>query len=139
MTDYRVVIFSGTRRNHSRLRRVVVRELNYEQAHARGCGQRLFVAVGDCPTGVDGYVRGWCSKNLPDTDWRVHEADWAANSRGAGPIRNRAMCRAHRDAECLVSLPASWERDLSKGTWDCVDAAIELGIHYRVIEPEEWR
>ncbi|MCM6776257.1 hypothetical protein NDR87_18815 [Nocardia sp. CDC159] len=139
MNGYRLVIFMGTRINHLRLRRVVVAELEREQALAHEAAKALFVAVGDCPSGVDGYVRGWCAAHLARSDWRVFEADWARYGRAAGPIRNRAMCRAYSDADTAVGLPSSWDRALSKGTWDCLDAADELGLPTRVIGPEVWR
>ncbi|MCM6777894.1 hypothetical protein NDR87_31650 [Nocardia sp. CDC159] len=139
MSLYRVVIFTGTRRNSAALRDVVVRELRHERGLARAARVGLFVAVGNCPTGVDGDVRAWCAVNLPRSDWHVYEADWARHGKAAGPIRNRDMCRAHPDAAAIVGFPASWDREQSRGTWDCLDAADEMGLPKRIIGPEVWQ
>lgn len=138
MSDFRVVIFTGARRSTRRLRTAAIREVRAEQDLAIAAGKRLFVAVGDCPTGLDGYIRAWCARNLPKSGWIVYRADWARNGHAGGPIRNRDMCRAHPEAEAVVAFPASWDREESKGTWDCLDAAEELKLPIRIVPPEVW-
>lgn len=135
--DIRVAIFTGTRTRNRPTANVVHRELRYERSVAEDAGQRLVVAVGDCPTGVDGHVRSWCAKNLPREDWHVYIAEWGQFGKAAGPRRNRRMCAAHPDAAVCVGFPLSLEPDRS-GTWDCLHAATALDIRLRVVGPEEW-
>lgn len=47
------------------------------------------VIVGDCPTGVDLFVRSWCK--MTNTNFTVFEADWTMYGRAAGPLRNKKM------------------------------------------------
>lgn len=82
-----------------------------------------FVYVGDCPTGVDNFVRKWCEQRknsnnglVVDFDFAVFDADWDGLGRPAGPIRNAKMCAAAAKAGCniLIAFPGN------KGTNDCV-------------------
>jgi hypothetical protein len=50
----------------------------------------------------------------------VHAADWAANGRAAGPMRNRAMAQA--GARVLLAFPGG------SGTADMVRQAQRVGI-----------
>lgn len=77
--------------------------------------QRLepsLILVGDCPTGVDPWVKCWAEAG--DMPCQVFEADWRAYGKAAGPIRNQSMIDL---AQALVTFPGG------KGTANCVAAA----------------
>nr|WP_324192997.1 DNA polymerase III subunit alpha [Nocardia transvalensis] len=103
---------------------LVWRELD---ALAKRC-TTLQVAVGDCPSGVDLHVRGWCRKNKHRCQWRVYQADWRRHGDAAGPLRNQEMVDDNRDAVCLA-FPLS----TSIGTNNCIDLAREAGLPVRII------
>lgn len=130
----RTVIFTGSR-NHPNPQ-MVHQELRAEQALALAVGARLYVAVGDCKSGIDAEVRWWCRWHLRKGDCLVYEANWKLQGKAAGPIRNRAMIAAHRDAAVCVALPLQGPPHLSRGTWDCHAAAVAAGIPVRVVYPE---
>lgn len=67
------------------------------------------VSVGDCPTGVDLFVRELYNA-------RVFEARWTELGRKAGPIRNGEMLRACRQY-IVIAFPGG------AGTADCVRQA----------------
>lgn len=98
------VIFTGGRTYMNP--RKVFRILNY-----LGVGLAI---VGDCPTGLDKYVRELC-------DYKEYKADWETEGLAAGPIRNRKMLEENRD--CLViAFPGG------KGTKNCIKTARSLGM-----------
>lgn len=128
-------IYTGSRR-HSNLS-VVGRELRLDQRAASELTLRLFVAVGDCPSGVDAEVRGWCRSNLHEADWDVYEADWERHGNPAGPIRNREMVQAtHLIGAKCVAFPLRGPWRASKGAWDCVTAAFEAGLPVDIVPPD---
>jgi hypothetical protein len=57
-----------------------------------------------------------------------HDADWAADGKAAGPIRNQRMVNLGADI-CLAFPTAG-----SRGTYDCVRRAREAGIPTEIIE-----
>lgn len=134
MTEYRTVIVTGSR-DHT-APEIVYRELRHEQSLAVSAGAKLFVAVGDCPTGVDAAVRRWCRTNLLRSCWREYIADWKHLGKRAGPARNRTMVGSHPDAAVCLAFPLCGPRFLSKGTWGCHDAATAIGIATRVVYPD---
>jgi len=82
------------------------------------------LGVGDCPTGVDSFVRHWV--NRLDSDGRkpvftVYKADWEKFGKAAGPIRNGDMIRDMAPWFCLA-FPGG------KGTEDCVNQCKKAGI-----------
>src|SRR5277367_3464711 len=81
------------------------------------------VYVGDCPTGVDLLVRGWCQMN--DVLFRMFEADWNKHRRAAGPIRNREMLQAAGTDALVIAFPGG------RGTADCTRQAKMLGMIVR--------
>lgn len=98
--------------------------------HARCVTARIqyFVNVGDCPTGVDLFVREWLDQwGLEDdsVEWVVYYADWVRNGRAAGPIRNRQMIKnAVPDMVTgFLQLGAG-----NRGTLNCLSQAEELGF-----------
>lgn len=82
------------------------------------------VYVGDCPTGLDKFVRNWCDEN--EVSKKLFRAEWNTHGKAAGPIRNREMIgAASRDIEhiCIfVAFPGG------KGTKDCTIAAETSGF-----------
>ena len=98
------VIFTGGR-DYSRPA-VVFTIINY-----LGVDQAI---VGDCPTGLDKYVRTLCK-------YSVYYADWDKYGLAAGPVRNRKMLEENKG--CLViAFPGG------KGTKNCVKTALKLGM-----------
>lgn len=82
-----------------------------------------FIVVEGGQTGVDRAARSW-AEGRPD--WvtpETHEADWIKHGKAAGPIRNTEMVEA--GADLCVAFPALD----SRGTWDCVRQAADIGIH----------
>ena len=78
------------------------------------------IHVGDCPTGLDSYIRGiWNTKML-----QVFEADWTRGKRG-GPERNERMLRG---VSALIAFPGV----NSRGTKNAIDQAIAKGIETHV-------
>lgn len=83
-------------------------------------GKDLRVRVGDCPTGLDAFVRAWCMRALSPGTWRVYNADWERHGNAAGPIRNEEMFEDglsptdHSAVDLCVAWPGG------KGTADCV-------------------
>jgi hypothetical protein len=71
------------------------------------------------------------------TEWgykvQAYPADWGKHGKSAGPIRNRFMLDAAKP-ERLYAFPAQAgvERERSKGTVDCILAAIERDIDVKV-------
>jgi len=74
------------------------------------------IIVGDCPTGVDLYVRAWCERNR--INFTVFEADWCEYGKAAGPLRNEDMIDfALKMNAILLSFKGG------KGTKNCTDYA----------------
>ena len=134
MNDYLELIWSGSRR-HPNLS-VVIRELERQRRQAWDAMCRLFVAVGDCPTGVDATVHTWCRINLREQDWAMYRADWKRLRNAAGPTRNRDMIKAHPNAKGLLAFPLRGQWVKSKGTWDCVAAAVDAGLPVVIVPPD---
>ncbi len=82
------------------------------------------VITGGC-RGVDKIAHDYARRYFADTE--VFEADWDANGKAAGPIRNREMMR---DAGMLVAI---WDGK-SRGAKNAIDEArkqlVETHIHY---------
>jgi hypothetical protein len=76
------------------------------------------VRVGDCPTGVDRFVKKACRGiGIP---CEVFEADWKTHGKAAGPIRNEAMFVDPEDR--ILHFIAFWIGN-SAGTRDAVRRA----------------
>ena len=65
--------------------------------------------------------------------WTVeeHPADWDADGRRAGPLRNQRMVDAGADIVLACPMPGS------KGTWDCMKRAVEAGIPVYIVNTRE--
>jgi len=78
------------------------------------------VQCGDCPTGVDAFVR-----EIVKADWLyVFEADWSKGKQ-AGPERNARMLEA---VDALIAFPGP----KSKGTKNAIEQAIAKAIETHV-------
>lgn len=74
------------------------------------------VIVGDCPTGVDLYVRAWC--RMKGVDFTIFKADWDSFGLSAGPKRNFEMVKfGSKLGAILIAFKGN------KGTADCVRVA----------------
>lgn len=73
------------------------------------------VNVGDCPTGVDKWVRSWCEAG--DLEVHVFEAEWERFGKGAGPRRNALMMEL---SDYLIAFPGG------RGTASCKAEARRL-------------
>lgn len=85
-------------------------------------GREIFYdcLVGDCPTGVDKYIREY------NFNHQTYIAGWSRHGKAAGPMRNQAMID---DADALVAFPCPQ----SKGTWDAIRKATKKGIPVVII------
>lgn len=80
------------------------------------------ILVGDCPSGVDAWIKRWAEAG--DMETQIFRADWATYGKAAGPIRNGSMISY---AEALVAFPGG------RGTANCVSLAEKKRIPvYRV-------
>jgi len=79
------------------------------------------VIVGDCPSGVDAFVRGWLMRTPKLTGFVVYEAHWETEGKAAGPLRNQRMVDDHPEA-LLIAFPGG------RGTAHCTDAARKAGL-----------
>lgn len=89
------------------------------------------VLVGDCPTGLDNFVRTWCLNH--QQPMRVFAANWDEFGKAAGPLRNLAMLK--HGAGILIAWPGG------KGTRSCIVQARGLGIsvlYMDATDPSEW-
>lgn len=78
------------------------------------------IGCGDCPTGVDESVRLWCTEN-PEVAYVRYVANWAAQGKAAGPIRNTVMLTEFIPA-FVLAFPGG------RGTEDCVRRARSMNI-----------
>ena len=81
------------------------------------CHAARVLIVGDCPTGVDLWVRRFAQFYQRDVE--VHRADWDRHGKRAGPIRNGEMVRRRPD-DCRGYLIHGFG---SPGTRDCLRQA----------------
>lgn len=113
------VIYSGTRERLSDADRARVLAMMFARGGEHG--------VGDCPTGLDAFVRAALIE--PPI---VFAAEWDRLGKRAGPERNARMVRwaAEREGSILLAFPGP----TSRGTWDCVRRAVAAGLRV-LIEP----
>lgn len=88
-----------------------------------------FVYVGDCKTGADKLVLGWCMHT--GTSFKKIEADWAKYDLAAGPIRNEAMCQEAAKAGCRLLIAFVGH----KGTLSCMRAAKRSNMIVMEVKP----
>ena len=98
----------------------------------RALNGKIFVKVGDCPTGVDKHTLSWCETILPEDQYKVYYADWNKFGKTAGPRRNHEMCDSGGDL--CIALPD----ENSKGTKDCAEYANRIGIPVWFPELPSW-
>lgn len=80
------------------------------------------VFVGDCPTGLDKFVRDWCE--LRGVECSVFRADWTNHGRAAGPKRNIEMVIAALAEGCRVAFAFPG----GAGTHHCAATASGKGL-----------
>lgn len=88
------------------------------------------IVVGDCPTGLDSIVRGWCKRSLMPHE--VFEADWRPDGvfdRSAGPRRNKAMV----DSGVNICFAFLKRGEKNRGTLNAVTHARRAGVPVREI------
>jgi hypothetical protein len=108
-----IVAFSGTRIEPLRAEvEVDIRRI------LEGLSVTTRIAVGDCPSGVDRYVRTQVRGRLLLV---VFHAAWNAPviAKSAGPLRNLELASF---ADELFAYPERNEALRGSGTWDCVRA-----------------
>lgn len=86
-----------------------VHKLLYELLYDHG--DKLRIAVGDCPSGVDAWVAQWLAKH-PSVSHKVYKADWYRYGPKAGPFRNREMIETEKP-KAVFAFPGG------KGTENC--------------------
>jgi hypothetical protein len=92
------------------------------------------VIVGDCPRGVDAFVRLFCFQQ--GFKCRVHGANWNEFGTKAGPLRNQAMVDevAAFQAEGHIVKCFAVPKGPSYGTRGCMRLAVKAGIPIKVFE-----
>lgn len=104
-------------------RHVIWRALDSATA---GLPSPIVVVQGECPYGgVDRWAKQWAEQD-PRADHEDHPADWKRHGRGAGNIRNTEMVKLGADL-CL-----GFPGPRSRGTWDCLQKAVDADIPTRV-------
>jgi len=108
------IAVSGTRRPLTEAEQIRVRYILFDYA-------AHVLHIGDCPTGVDAFVRSY----WPENRRQDFLADW---TRGplAGPIRNGRMLQG---CEVLIAFPAVGHQ---KGTMNAIEQAIRAGLEVHV-------
>lgn len=81
------------------------------------------VLVGDCPTGIDLFIREYFKQEGISTT--VFVADWDNHGKAAGPIRNGEMTK---HADLLIAL---WDGK-SKGTLSAITCATQHGVPVKI-------
>lgn len=120
------VLITGTR--DGRYPRIWVNaDLMVLYYHYWNRGERLTLVHGDCPTGVDSYVRLFAEGSGGRVEHEPHPADWR-QGKYAGPRRNRHMVSLGAD----LCLAYPW--GVSTGTRGCAGFAKGAGIPTLVTE-----
>ena len=103
-------------------------------ARANAAGPTGMVVVhGGCPTGADDLADRWVTRNrhlFPGLTVERHPAQWTAEGRAAGPLRNTRMVALGADV-CLA-----FPLNASIGTRDCMRKAMAAGIKVVDHEPK---
>ena len=88
-----------------------------------------FILVhGGCSTGADAYASQWAAAH-PECPEEVFKADWSAQGKNAGPIRNRRMVEAGADMVLAFPLPQG------SGTQHTISLAQRAGIFTEIWRP----
>ena len=108
------IAVSGTRRPLTEAEQVRVRYILSDYADH-------VLHVGDCPTGVDAFIRAY----WPENQRQDFIADWTKGL-SAGPIRNGRMLQG---CEILIAFP---DEAHSPGTMNAIEQAIRAGLEVHV-------
>jgi YspA, cpYpsA-related SLOG family len=107
----------------------VYRELSQASLNARVAGEIVTIVDGACPTGADSHAHKWTELvYATEVNSERHPADWNAEGRAAGPLRNQRMVALGADL-CIA-----FRLNGSRGTTDCIQRAKAAGIPCRVID-----
>lgn len=130
-----IVLVTGTRENNGEYLAAVWFRLDVVD-RLREPNDRYVLVEGQCPHGgVDSYAERWLVKRKSQNPRGQYDhvpvpAEWGAQGRAAGPIRNQAMVqyvvtnrRPGELALCLAFPVAS-----SRGTFNCAMKALKAGI-----------
>lgn len=126
-----IICFSGWRHwTDSRFIHTLIQKLCEEEI----LGPPNQVRVGDCPSGVDKFVRALLTEMRASLC--VWTADWSRYGKQAGPVRNQAMLLGigcGDMANLLIALPEPGSYPArGSGTWGCIGEAWRLGIEVRM-------
>lgn len=94
-----------------------------EAVHAIPVDQELTIVHGACLTGADAIAHEWARGYGATIE--AHPADWVANGRAAGPIRNKHMVSLGADI-CLAFI-----RNGSRGASHTATLAEQAGVPVR--------
>ncbi len=124
---------SGSRNYHKGERKIVIQEVEKLLGQwLQEVGEAInVILIGDCPTGVDEFVRSHYRKEIDNGANRVlllvFAADWGFHGNRAGPIRNQEMIDR---ADVLLAFPLA----KSRGTIDTIRRAKRKGIHVYIYQ-----
>lgn len=114
-----MIVVSGYREYHDYLKTI---ELFRVVLHAIRDYEPI-ILVGDC-RGVDKYITEFATQT--DMLHKIYPADWNANGKAAGPIRNKKMLQ-----DSLVvphHMLVAVDHPKSKGTKGIINEAVDMGI-----------
>ena len=84
------------------------------------------LVVGDCPTGVDLFAfQFWAINRWPI---EMHKADWTAQGKKAGPLRNQEM------VDSGVHICLAFPKGESRGTRGCAKLAKDAQVPTMIME-----
>lgn len=82
------------------------------------------VVVGDCPTGLDQFVRDWIAMTN-HFNYKIYVADWDKFGRSAGPKRNKKMIdEMYKNSPFTILLAFPGQR----GTRNCINNALSKNM-----------
>lgn len=141
MSELKIVAISGWRKNvHSSGFLDIVDRLLWA-FHPGNEFPPVFYRIGDCKTGTDAIaaqqlmIKHYNCQLLMAP--HIYRAQWRKHGNKAGPMRNVAMLYGFDEADPFfghrADLLVAWPEPLKRrqprsGTWDCIEAAQELGI-----------
>lgn len=124
------LLVTGSRKVNPRQEAYVrecLQSVYYSVYYDLGGRRSLIVVQGECPYGgVDLVAKRWAEATDGVTD-EPHSAAWEQLGKAAGPTRNSEMVRA--GADLVLAFPTKG----SRGTWDCLQKAVNAGIPPRLL------
>lgn len=107
--------------------KVVWAALNDVRDEVLPSGRHIVIVHGACPSGADAHAVRWAdtARHYGVGDEEAHPADWKANGKAAGPIRNAHMVSLGADL-CLAFI-----KNGSRGASHTAALAEQAGIPVR--------